>query len=127
MTDDEIKAKAKKDTRKFIKNVRDFIKEHSGEESPQLEVSLLMIENYFYEFLFLSMKIENMDSIIIAGRYGEQTTPLIAARDKAATRLESMLRESGLTLKSASKIPQAKNKEKTILEQFMSPGKVEKR
>lgn len=124
MTDDEIKAQAKKKTKRFIKDVRAFIKEHSGEESPQLEVSLIMIENYFYEFLFLTMKLENMDSIIIAGRYGEQPTPLIAARDKAATRLESMLRESGLTLKSAAKIPQAKKKEKTILEQFMNTNTI---
>lgn len=126
MTDDEIKSAAKKKTKKFIKDVRDFIKEHSGEESPQLEVSLIMIENYFYEFLFLTMKLENMDSIIIAGRYGEQPTPLIAARDKAAARLESLLKESGLTLKSAQKIPQAKKKEKSVLEQFMA-GSVEKR
>lgn len=124
MTDDEIKAQAKKKTKKFIKDVRTFIKEHSGEESPQLEVSLIMIENYFYEFLFLTMKLENMDSIIITGRYGEQPTPLIAARDKAATRLESMLKESGLTLKSAQKIPQSKKKEKSVLEQFMTGSKV---
>ena len=124
MTDDEIKAHAKKKTKRFIKDVRAFIKEHSGEESPQLEVSLIMIENYFYEFLFLTMKLENMDSIIIAGRYGEQPTPLIAARDKAATRLESMLKESGLTLKSAQKIPQTKKKEKSVLEQFMTGSKV---
>ena len=61
-------------------------------------------------------------------KYGKVINPLIGARDAAARRLESMMGNLGLHLKSAIKLDVAEvETEESPLQTFLSSGAVEKR
>ena len=133
MNDEQIKKKVEKDTKKFIKAAEKFLAEKAGiDEVPvEWQVSLIMLESYYRDFLTLVIKISQLPSITIMGRYGEQPSPLLAARDKAAIRLESLLKEMGMTMKSAVKMNVVEpQKEKSGLDLFLenqNKKKIEKR
>ena len=72
-------------------------------------------------------EIDGMESLITIGRYGPTPSPLLAARDKASVRLETMMRELGLTLKAQSKLEIIEPVvEQSPLEAFVK-NKIEKR
>lgn len=126
MTDEQIKKKVDTKTKKFIKSAEQFLAKKSGcDEVPmEWEVSLIMLESYYRDFLELVYRISNLPSITIKGRYGEQPSPLLNARDRAAIRLESLLKEMGMTMKSAVKMNVVEpKKEKTNLELFLESKK----
>ena len=129
MTDEQIKKKVDLKTKKFIKSAEKFLAEKAGvDEVPvEWEVSLIMLESYYRDFLTLVIKISQLDSITFKGRYGEQPSPLLGARDKAAIRLESLLKEMGMTMKSGVKMKVVEaQKADSPLDQFIK-GKIEKR
>lgn len=133
MTDEQIKKKVDAKTKKFIKAAEQFLAQKAGvDEVPvEWEVSLIMLESYYRDFLTLVIKISQLESITFKGRYGEQPSPLLAARDKAAIRLESLLKEMGMTMKSAVKMNVVEpKKEETALDLFLknkAGNEVEKR
>ena len=129
LTDQEIKKEVDKKTKKFLKNAEKFLAQKAGVEEVPVEwqVSLIMLESYYRDFLTLVLKISQLDSITIMGRYGEQPSPLLGARDKAAIRLESLLKEMGMTMKSGVKLNVIETqKDETPLDVFMKK-KVETR
>ena len=129
LSDEEImKNKIKNKTKKFMDTARSFLaSKNGGEVAPEWECSLLMLESYFSQFIRLTLEIEALDSIIEPTRYGYQPSPLLKARDTTAVRLESILKQMGMTLKSALTMDIAEPvQEESVLEKFVK-GKIEKR
>lgn len=86
----------------FMKVVRKFLaSKNGGEVAPEWECSMMMLEVYYEQFIRLCEDIAGLDSLIEQGRYGWQPSPLLKARDATAIRLESILKQMGMTLKSA--------------------------
>ena len=117
-----------KKTKKFMKNVRVFLASKSGGVVPaEWECSLMLLEEYYKQFCYLTIEIDNLESMVSMSRYGEQPNPLLGARDRAAVRLESIMKSLGLTLKSALTMEIAEPViEESPLDKFIQ-GKIEKR
>ncbi len=129
LTDEEIISEVEKKTKKFMKAARAFLATKAGstEVPVEWEVSVIMLETYYKEFLELTMRIEQLDSLTIKGRYGDAPNPILQVRDKSATRLESLLKQMGMTMKSAINLNVVDpKKEESVLTKYMK-GKVEVR
>ena len=96
--------KVDKRVKKFMKSVRAFLVEKSGSVRPEWECSLLLLETYLEEFMVFSIELEKLESIVTVGRNGEQPHSLFGARDKAAVRIEGLLKSLGCTFKEAAKM-----------------------
>ena len=112
----------------YMKSVRAFLEsQNGGKIPPEWGCSLMMLETYYKEFCTLTQEIDNMDSLIEHGRWGDRPNPVLAVRNSVAARLESLLKSLGLTFKEQSKMeiiePVA---EESVLEKFVK-GKIEKR
>jgi phage terminase small subunit len=117
----------KKRTKKFMTSVRKFLKEKYGNTIPaEFECSLLLLETYYEQFLALSEEIDALGSYVTTSRYGSCPHPLLGARDKAAIRLESMMKEMSLTPKSQAKMGVTEMTDENPLESFIK-GKIEQR
>lgn len=120
--------KIKKQVKKFMTAVKDFLKAKNGGKVPaEWGCSLMILETYYEQFVVLTAEINELPSLVQDSRYGVQPHPLLGARDKTTIRLEAMLKQFGLTFKEAAKMeivePVA---EESALEAFMK-NKVEKR
>lgn len=116
-------------TNKFMESVKNFLKKKSGGDIPdEWEASLMILEEYYKLFMQLTLEIEKLDSFLVPSKYGQIISPLIGARDSAARRLESMMGNLGLTLKSAIKLDVAEVEvSDSPLESFLASNNVEKR
>lgn len=122
--------KIEKKVKKFMKAVREFLKSKSGGVvPPEYECSLLLLETYYEQFIKLSDELDSLDSYLVMGRYSEVPHPLLSARDKASTRLESLMKELGLTLRAQAKleIVEPSKGEENPLESFIKNKRIEKR
>lgn len=117
-----------KKTKKFMRSAREFLKKkNGGKVAPEWECSLMMLEEYYKQFISLTEEINNLDSLVTVSRYGPTPSPLLAARDKAAMRLEALMKQLGLTLKAALSMDIAEPViEDSPLESFVK-GRIEKR
>lgn len=115
-------------TNKFMDSVKTFLTTKAGGAIPgEWEASLMLLEEYYKLFLQLTLEIDKLDSFLVSSKYGKVINPLIGARDAAARRLESMMGNLGLHLKSAIKLDVAEvETEESPLQSFLSGG-VEKR
>ena len=92
-------------TKKFMKSVNSFLASKSGGLVPlEWECSLMLLEEYYRQFLMLTEEINKLDSMLAMSRYGEVPSPLLAARDKAAIRLEAAMKSVGITFKESVKM-----------------------
>lgn len=116
-------------TNKFMESVKNFLRKRSGGDIPdEWEASLMILEEYYKLFMQLTLEIEKLDSFLVPSKYGQIISPLIGARDSAARRLESMMGNLGLTLKSAIKLDVAEVEvSDSPLESFLTGNNVEKR
>ena len=66
-SDEEIIQEVDKRTKKFMKAARAFLATKAGstEVPVEWEVSVIMLQTYFEEFLHLTMRIEQLDSLTI--------------------------------------------------------------
>lgn len=122
--------KIEKKVKKFMKAVREFLKaKNGGVVPPEYECSLLILETYYQQFLQLSEEINSLDSYLVMGRYAEVPHPLLSARDKASMRLETMMKELGLTLRAQARldIVEPSKGEENPLESFIKNKGIEKR
>lgn len=104
MSENEAK-KTKKKVKKFMKAVNEYLAEKSGGKVEKAwGCSLMMLETYYEQFCMLSAEIENLESLVVQSRYGVVPHPLLAARDKAAIRLEAQMKATGITFKEAAKM-----------------------
>lgn len=129
LTDEELKGnKIDRKVKSFMKVVRKFLaSKNGGEVAPEWECSVMMLEAYYEQFIRLSEDIAGLDSLIEMGRYGPQPSALLKARDATAVRLEAMMKQLGLTLKSALTMDIAEPvQEESPLESFVK-NKIEKR
>lgn len=103
LTDEEIRKIVDTNAKKFMKAARKFLAAKSGgtDVPTEWEISMIMLETYYKEFLHLTIKIEQLDSLTIQSRYGEAPNPILTVRDRAAARLESLLKQMGMTMKSS--------------------------
>lgn len=119
--------KVDKRVKKFMKSVRAFLVEKSGSVRPEWECSLLLLETYLEEFMVFSIELEKLESIVTVGRNGEQPHSLFGARDKAAVRIEGLLKSLGCTFKEAAKMEVIEPVvEDSALDSFLK-NKIEKR
>lgn len=128
LTDEEKKIKkVKNQTNKFMKSVRAFLTEKSGSVRPEWECSLMLLEEYYKQFMTLTYEIEKLPSLVSMSRYGEVPNVLLAARDKSAIRLEGLLKSLGCTFKEAAKMDVIETVvEESPLDAFIK-NKIEKR
>ena len=112
----------------YMDTVRQFLSEKNGGiVPPEWQVSLELLETYYKEFLMLDEEINNLPSLVVIGRYGAVPSPLIACRDKAATKLQQIMSEMALTFKSNVKLDLSEPTQKeTSLNKFLK-DKIEKR
>ena len=117
-----------KKTKKFMKSVKAFLASKSGGEVPaEWECSLMLLEEYYKQFIRLTEEINQLDSLVSMSRYGAIPNPLLAARDKAAIRLEAAMKSVGITFKEAAKMDIVEVVEPdSPLESFVK-GRIEKR
>ena len=115
-------------TAKFMSSVRSFIASKNSNKVPEaFEGSLLLLEEYFKMFIYLSEEIAKLPSMVVDSRYGKVPSPLLAARDKASVRLESLMKQMGITFKAASTMGVVEvQTEESPLEAFVK-SKIEKR
>ena len=125
---EKIEKKIDRKTKKFMKSVNSFLASKSGGDVPlEWECSLMLLEEYYRQFLVLTEEINQLDSLIADSRYGPQPSPLLSARDKAAIRLEAAMKSVGITFKEAAKMETIEVSEPdSPLESFVK-GRIEKR
>lgn len=117
-----------KKTKKFMKSVRAFLASKSGGDVPaEWDCSLMLLEEYYKQFVTLTEEINQLDSLVSNSRYGPIPHPLLAARDKAAIRLEAAMKSVGITFKEAAKMETIEVTEPdSPLDNFVK-GRIEKR
>lgn len=116
-------------TKRFMKSVKEFLKTKSGGElPPEWECSLMLLEEYYLQFCKLTAEINELPSLIVMSRYGEVPSPLLAARDKSAVRLEAMMKQLGITFKEQQKMDIVQiEEEESPLSMFVKNKMIEKR
>ncbi len=114
--------------KKFMDVVERFLaSKNGGEIAPEWSLSIDMLRVYYGQFIRLSMEIDALPSLIETTRYGAAPSPLLKARDTTAVRLESLMKQLGLTLKSALTMDIAEPvQEQSPLEKYVQ-GKIDKR
>lgn len=124
----EKEKKIERKTKKFMKSVKDFLASKSGGSVPsEWQCSLMLLEEYYKQFIALTEEINNLDSLVMQSRYGLVPHVLLAARDKAAIRLEAAMKSVGITFKESVKMDVMDVQEPdSPLETFVK-GRIEKR
>lgn len=114
--------------KKFMDVVERFLaSKNGGEIAPEWSLSIDMLRVYYGQFIRLSMEIDALPSLIETTRYGKSPSALLKARDTTAVRLESLMKQLGLTLKSALTMDIAEPvQEQSPLEKYVQ-GKIENR
>lgn len=130
--DERTKKRIDKKTKEFMKSARSFLLAKAGgvEIPAEWELSIYMLEIYFKQFLELNEEISAMDTILVQSKYGLIVSPLCSARDKAAVRLESLMKQMGMTMKSGKQLGATDiKKEESPLDLYLKSQnqKIEKR
>lgn len=119
------KKKSERLTKQFMKSARSFLATKltgnpDGQIPDEFELNLILLESYYKTFIMLNLQINDLDSIVIMGKYGWQAHPLLQIRDRACVRLESLMKQLGLTLKAGRLIGTTEvKKEETALDAFL--------
>jgi hypothetical protein len=127
MSEIDIK-KTEKQVKKFMKSVNAYLAEKSGGKVEKAwGCSLMLLEEYYRQFITLTYEINSLETLVVPSRYGEIPHPLLGARDKAAIRLESLMKSCGITFKEAAKLDVIEPvQEESPLDMFVK-NKIEKR
>lgn len=97
--------KIEKQVKKFMKSVNNYLADKSGGNVEKAwGCSLMLLEEYYRQFMQLTYEINKLDSFVTTSRYGAIPSPLLGARDKAAIRLEAAMKSCGITFKEAAKM-----------------------
>ena len=120
--------RVEKRVKKFMKSVNAFLESKTGGKVEKAwDCSLMLLEEYYRQFLVLTDEINKLDSFVVMSRYGEAPNALLGARDKAAVRLEAMMKAVGITFKEAAKLDVIETvQEESPLDKFIQ-NKIEKR
>ena len=120
--------KIEKQVKKFMKSVNNYLADKSGGNVEKAwGCSLMLLEEYYRQFMQLTYEINKLDSFVTTSRYGAIPSPLLGARDKAAIRLEAAMKSCGITFKEAAKMEVIEPVvEESPLDKFIQ-NKIEKR
>ena len=119
------KTKAERMTKRFIKSARAFLSTKltgnpDGKIPEEFELNIILLESYYKTFTMLDLQINDMDTLTVDSRYGPVPSPLLAIRDKACVRLESLMKSLGMTLKSGKMLGTTDvKKEESPLDKFL--------
>ena len=123
MLDKEENKKVDRQVKKFMKVVKDYLTvKGGGIFPPEWALSKDLLETFYRQFLVSCAEIEKLDCLYIdTGRGGGQKEhPLLSIRDKAAIRIEGLMRQMGLTMKSGLQMGTTDvKKEETPLDEFL--------
>lgn len=115
------KKEAAKEAKKYIKVVRNYLETKAGGElPPEWEMSIKMLEMTYALYLQVGYELQDMDTLLEQNRYGITVTPLLQAQTKLAARLEALMKELGISFKSAAKLNVVEpKKKKSALDKFL--------
>ena len=103
--ENNVKIKAERETKKFMKDVNSYLaKKAGGKVPPEWACSCRLLGEYYKQFITLTTLIESLDDYFVPSKYGNVLNPLFGARDAAARRLERLMVEMGMTLKVANRM-----------------------
>lgn len=103
--ENNVKVKAERETKKFMKDVNSYLaKKAGGKVPPEWACSCRLLGEYYKQFITLTTLIESLDDYFVPSKYGNVLNPLFGARDAAARRLERLMVQMGMTLKEASRM-----------------------
>ena len=103
--DNNVKVKAERETKKFMKDVNSYLaKKAGGKVPPEWACSCRLLCEYYKQFITLTTLIESLDDYFVPSKYGNVLNPLFGARDAAARRLERLMVQMGMTLKEANRM-----------------------
>ncbi len=126
MEQSELK-KIDKKQKKFMKVVRDYLTTKGGGSlPPEWELSIDLLDNYYRQYLIACAEMEGLDSWYVQTERGKgyKEHPVLLIRDKAAIRLERLMSQMGLTLKSGKTLGTTEiKKEETELDKFIKSQK----
>ena len=103
--ENNVKVKAERETKKFMKDVNAYLaRKAGGKVPPEWACSCRLLGEYYKQFITLTTLIESLDDYFVPSKYGNVLNPLFGARDAAARRLERLMVQMGMTLKEASRM-----------------------
>lgn len=103
--ENNVKIKAERETKKFMKDVNSYLaKKAGGKVPPEWACSCRLLGEYYKQFITLTTLIESLDDYFVPSKYGNVLNPLFGARDAAARRLERLMVQMGMTLKEANRM-----------------------
>lgn len=111
-----------RDIKSFMGKVVDFLTIKGGGSMPaEWQLSVDLLETYYRQFLQASTQIAGLEEMTVdTGRGGVKEHPLFTLRDKASIRIEGLLKQMGLTLKTAKDLNVVDVKEKpSALDEFL--------
>lgn len=132
LTNRQVRNRVDKEVDGFMLSARKFLATKAGYDDltipAEWELSMTLLEAYYRQFCELNIQISQLDTLLVENKNGFTTAnPLINLRDKATIRLESLMKELGLSMKSAMRLGATDiKKEETALDKFFK-NKVEKR
>ena len=117
------------ETKKFMRNVRNFIEsKNDGCVPSEWEALLGMLQNYYEQYVKATNELLTVDSLIVDSRYGPQPHPLLKIQSQAAIQVQKLCSEFGLSMKQAQKMKVIEPKTtETPLEAFMKNKNIERR
>ena len=129
--ENNVKIKAERETKKFMKDVNSYLaKKAGGKVPPEWACSCRLLCEYYKQFITLTTLIESLDDYFVPSKYGNVLNPLFGARDAAARRLERLMVQMGMTLKEASRmdmIDVAEEDDSPLATVLTGKDKIEKR
>ena len=103
--ENNVKIKAERETKKFMKDVNSYLaKKAGGKVPPEWACSCRLLCEYYKQFITLTTLIESLDDYFVPSKCGNVLNPLFGARDAAARRLERLMVQMGMTLKEANRM-----------------------
>ena len=103
--ENNVKIKAERETKKFMKDVNSYLaKKAGGKVPPEWACSCRLLGECYKQFITLTTLIESLDDYFVPSKYGNVLNPLFGARDAAARRLERLMVQMGMTLKEANRM-----------------------
>ena len=103
--ENNVKIKAERETKKFMKDVNSYLaKKAGGKVPPEWACSCRLLGEFYKQFITLTTLIESLDDYFVPSKYGNVLNPLFGARDAAARRLERLMVQMGMTLKEANRM-----------------------
>lgn len=114
--------------KRFMNNVRKFIKsKNDNVVPPEWDAMLDMLEDSYKQYCTATFELERLDSYLVDSRYGPTINPLFKIKNSSLMNVQRLCNEFGLSMKQAQKMKTKMPKpEKSVLDQFFE-GEIEKR